>query len=165
MKRILFLSLLICGYCRAQNCDSLTTRLTDKVTGKTSTSAKANIVLTGDGGRTGISVYCLKYKDLVILSLHIAGAGPCISATDKVNILFASGEKLELKNDNAANCKGDFKLYFGGDFGKSDNLQQLQKSAIKTIRVWAGTSFVQQDMTAKQSAQLQATLNCLVNHE
>lgn len=163
MKLLLFPLLLISGYCTAQNCDSLTVKVTDKVTGKTSTSAKTNIVLTRDGGKTGISIYCLKYKDLVILSLHIAGAGPCINTTDKVNILFSNGDKLELKNDNAANCKGDFKLYFGGDFGKGDNLQQLQKSAIKTIRVWAGTSFVQQDMPVKEAAQLQGTLNCLAN--
>lgn len=160
--KIIFIALILTGkICSAQVCDSLVARVIDKVTGDTTTISKKVIALIDNGGKAGIAITCLKYQGNIILSFKVVGAGPCVSEADKINFLFLDSSRLEIKNDHKFNCQGAMKLYFGGPFGKLEQLDRLLAGNLTTLRAWIGDKFVQQNLTDKQAKQLRATLQCL----
>lgn len=161
MKPI-FLALILTGkVCSAQACDSLVARVVDRVTGDTTMISKKVIALTDNAGQSGITLTCLKYQGNIILSFKVVGAGSCVSEADKINFVFADGGKLEIKNDHKFNCQGAIKLYFGGPFGKLEQLDKLLSANLTTLRAWVGDKFVQKDLSNQQAGQLRSTLKCL----
>jgi hypothetical protein len=161
MKRLTLALMLTCNLCAAQVCDSLTTQTRDRVSGDTITISNKPIALTDNAGKTGIAITCLKYEGNVILSFKVVGAGSCISEADKINFVLADSSRLEIKNDHKFNCQGAMKLYFGGPFGKAEQLQKLLSSNVVTIRAWVGNNFIQKELTKKQAEQLRDTIRCL----
>jgi hypothetical protein len=161
MKAILIILILTGKVCSAQVCDTLTAQVIDKVTGDTTRISKANIVLTDNAGKTRIVITCLKYEGNVILSFKVVGAGSCVSEADKINFVLADSSRLEIKNDHKFNCQGAMKLYFGGPFGKVDQLDKLLSGNVVTIRAWIADKYMQQNLTNQQAKQLRETLVCL----
>ena len=100
-------------------CSDLIANETDKVTGKTTRGTKESIVVSKDG-KNGFGFYIFEGTNSIILSAKVVGGGACIDDTDKMNILFRDGTRLELVNNTKFNCDGDFTLYFGGVFGKKN---------------------------------------------
>jgi hypothetical protein len=135
---------------------------TDKMTGKSSISSKSTLIISSDGGKNGLGIYVMNIKESLALSIQAVGAGNCIDKGSTINILFRDGTKMQLSNANKFNCEGKTTLYFGGVFGKKDELKNLQTKEIETMRVWTSKSFVEKDFTAEQSRELMQTINCLL---
>lgn len=161
MKPIFIALILTSNVCGAQVCDSLTAQVIDRVTNDTTRISKTNIVLTDDGGKSGIAITCLKYQGNIIMSFKVVGAGSCVGQSDKINFLFSDSSRLEIKNDHKFNCQGTLKLYFGGPFGKLEQLNKLLSGNVATIRAWTGSQFVQRNLTIRQAKQLRETMDCL----
>ena len=144
-------------------CSDLITTEVDKMTGKSTTSAKEMLVISEDGGKTGFGIYVLQGSKSVIYSMQAVGAGNCIDDEDKANILFRDGTRIELYNDADFNCDAKFTLYFGGVFGKKKELEYLSTKEIETMRIWTSDSYVEKDFTSEQSKKLMTITACLNN--
>ena len=143
------------------DCSKLVSTNTDKVTGKSTIGSKNIILVLDNEGKTGFSFYFLKSKNTLIFSTKAVGSGNCIDDDDKMLILFKDGTRTTIYNDADFNCKAKFTIYFGGSFGKKKQLELLKTKEIETIRVWTSQSYVQRDLTPKQSKELMNTIKCL----
>lgn len=143
------------------NCDKITEFSTDKVTGNKTQVSKETLMISKDG-KKGILIYAIRSKGL-ILSMQAYGASSCIDEKAKVNVLFRDGSRLELLNDGKFNCDKDFTFYFGGVFGKTNELDALRTKEIETIRAWTRDGFVEEDLTVQNSVLLMQTIGCLTN--
>jgi len=143
-------------------CDELVVNETDKVTGKVTRGSKESILVSKDG-KNGFGFYIFEGSNSIILSATVVGAGGCIDDTNKMNILFRDGTRLELINNTKFNCDGNFVLYFGGVFGKKKELEQLKTKEIETMRVRTSKSYVEEDFTPENSKTFMKTLECLAN--
>ena len=141
-------------------CDDLVVNDTDKVTGKTTRGSKESLIVSADG-KKGFRFYMFEGTNSIILSTKVVGAGGCIDDTNKMNILFRDGSRLELVNNGKFNCESNFTLYFGGVFGKKKDLEQLKIKEIETMRIWTSKSYVEQDFTPENSKVFMKTLECL----
>ena len=134
----------------------------DKMTGDKSTSAKETIIVSTDGGKKGFGIFLMQSsRGGSIFSIQAVGAGSCIDEGAKINILFTDGSKLELINASDFNCKGNATVYFGGSFGKTNQLKELQTKKIQTMRVWTSDSFVEKDFTKENSNDFFQIVHCL----
>jgi len=100
----------------------------------------------------------------LIFNIQAVGAGNCIDDDNKMNVLFKDGTRLEFKNNGKFNCDAEFTLYFGGSYGKRQELQSFIKKEVETIRIWTSKSYVEKDFTNKQSQQLMKTIQCLIHN-
>ena len=141
-------------------CGDLIDTKTDKVTGKSTRGVKETIVVSKDG-KNGFGFYIFEGSNSIILSVNVVGGGGCIDDTDKMNILFRDGTRLELINNTKFNCDGDFTLYFGGVFGKKKELEQLRTKEIETMRIWTSKSYVEEDFAPDNSKAFMKSLDCL----
>lgn len=143
-------------------CDDLIISDTDKVTGKTTRGLKESIVVSCDG-KNGFGFYIFEGSNSIILSANVVGASACIDDTDKMNVLFRDGTRLELVNSIDFNCEGRFTLYFGGVFGKKKELDQFRTKEVETIRIWTSKSYVEEDFSPDNSKAFMKALDCLAN--
>ncbi len=135
----------------------------DKVEGKSFTTIKDYLIVSKDGGKNGFGIYLMQSSDRsVILSIDVVGAGRCIDKGAKINILFTDGSRLELFTDGDFNCKGNATVYFGGIFGKKNELSDLKEKKIDIMRVWTSDSYVEEKFTDDQAVQFKNALNCLI---
>ncbi len=141
-------------------CDDLIANSTDKVTGKTTRGSKESLLVSKDG-KNGFGFYLFEGSNSIILSATVVGAGGCIDDTNKMNILFRDGSRLELVNNGKFNCESNFTLYFGGVFGKKKELEQLRTKEIETMRIWTSKSYVEEDFAPEQSKAFMKSLDCL----
>jgi hypothetical protein len=142
-------------------CSDIISTNTDKITGRTSIMAKESIVVSNDGGKTGLGIIVFKIEESIVVSITAAGAGSCIDDDDKMNVLFRDGTRLELINNGKYNCDAKFTLYLGGAFGKKKELELFKTKEIESIRVWTSSSYVEKDLTPEQSKELMKTIECL----
>jgi hypothetical protein len=146
-------------------CSELISTEKDKMTGKTSTSAKKTLIVSDDGGKSGFGIYLINgSSSSLIWSIQVAGAGGCIDDDNKMNVLFRDGTRLELVNNGEFNCESQFTLYFGGSFGKKKELEMLRTKEVETIRIWTSKNYVEKDFTSEQSKQLMKTVDCLLSN-
>jgi hypothetical protein len=141
-------------------CDDLVANETDKVTGKTARGSKESILVSKDG-KNGFGFYLFEGSNSIILSATAVGAGGCIDDTNKMNVLFRDGTRLELVNNGKFNCESNFTLYFGGVFGKKKELEQFKTKEIETMRIWTSKSYVEEDFTPENSKAFMKTFECL----
>lgn len=134
---------------------------TDKMTGKSTRSGKEPILISKDG-KNGFGFYLLEGANSIIMSITVVGAGSCIDDTNKMNILFRDGSRLELVNNAKFNCDSNFTLYFGSVFGKKKELEQLRSKEIETMRIWTSKSYVEEDFSLENSKLFMKTMSCLV---
>lgn len=145
------------------DCSDLISTETDKMTGKSTTSSKETLIISDDGGKTGFGIFILDISGTLVFSIQAVGAGNCIDDENKMNILFRDGTRLELVNNGKFNCDGKFTLYFGGSFGKNNELELIKTKEIETVRIWTSKSYVEKDFSSIQSKQLIKTIECLLN--
>lgn len=147
-------------------CSELISTETDKMTDKSTTSARKTLFISKDGGKTGFGIFLMKSSTgFPIFSIQAIGAGNCINEDDKMNVLFRDGTRLELTNDGKFNCKAKFKLYFGDVFGKEEQFEMFRTKEVEIMRVWTTKGYVERDFTIEQSNQLMKTIDCLMNNE
>ena len=143
-------------------CADLISTKTDKMTGKTYTSNKEFLYISGKN-RTGFRILCMKtttYITIAIWDNEGVTSSYRSDDDDELEILFRDGSKLVLANDRQ--CYGvDFIIYFDSVFGKKKQLNELTTKEIETIRVWTSYGPVQQDFSNEQSKILMNTLKCL----
>jgi hypothetical protein len=145
------------------DCSKWITTETDKVTGKTTTASNNMIVVSTDDGKTGLGIYMLiGSTNNLILVIQAVGAGNCIDEGDKINILFTDGTRMELLSEGKFNCEHKATVYFGGVFGKKNQLAQLKTKKIQTMRVWTSDSYVERDFTEDNQLEFSAVINCLM---
>lgn len=132
----------------------------DKVTGDTFTSAK-DFLLVG-GWEKGIDIYMQKiFKRDLILYIHVLEEISCIEVGEKINILFTDGSRLELANEGEFNCDGKATVYFGDNFGKKKQLEELKTKKIQTMRVGTSDGYVEKDFTKDNQEEFYHVINCL----
>ena len=143
-------------------CADLISTKTDKMTGKTYTSNKEFLYISGKN-RTGFRILCMKtttYITIAIWDNEGVTSSYRSDDDDELEILFRDGSKLVLANDRQ--CYGvDFIIYFGNVFGKKKQLNELTTKEIETIRVWTSGGAVQKNFSNEQSKILMNTLKCL----
>jgi hypothetical protein len=133
----------------------------DKVTGTKTTTIKEMLIVSNDGGKNGFGIYILQGTKSIIFSIKAIGAGSCIDDTNKMNILFRDGSRLELTNDGKFNCDSNYTQYFGGVFRKTKELEMLKTKEVEIMRIWTSKSFVEETFTSEQSKVLLNTTRCL----
>lgn len=143
-------------------CSDLIVTETDKVTGRATTTGKEVLVISNDGGKSGFGILLMKSKKSIIVSITVAGAGGCIDDTDKMNILFKDGSRLEMTNNGKFNCKSKFTLYLGGMFGQKKQLEAFRTKEIETMRVWTSKGYVEEDFSLEEGKIFMKTIDCLL---
>ena len=146
-------------------CQQWTTIKGNSGTGKKTTVSKEALLVSADGGKTGLSIYSFLNSSgkVIIVSIQAIGAGKCVDKGDKINILFHDGNTLDLTNTNDFNCDGSSTLYFGGGLGKHDEMNLLIAKKVKTMRVWTRDDYMQVDFNDADATAFSETLGCLSN--
>jgi hypothetical protein len=141
------------------------TRIKTDSTGKPTLMAKDVIIISDDGGKTGLDIYSFLNSNgrVIVISIQAMGAGKCVDKGDKINILFDDDSILDLANTNDFNCDGSSTLYFGGGLGQKDEMSLLSSKKIKTMRVWTRDDYMQKTFTNQQAIAFMETLKCLSN--
>lgn len=145
------------------DCSDLIITQTDKMTGKSSVVSSETLIISDDDGKTGFGVGFLDVSGTVVFSILTVGAGSCIDDSDKMNVLFRDGTRLELTNNGGFNCDSKFTLYFGTSFGKKKELQIFKTKEIESMRIWTSKSYVEKDFSNAQSKRFMKTVNCLTS--
>ena len=134
----------------------------EKVIGKNTFSAKNKVVISNDNGQTGFGIFLTKVSGkTLVMQIHV-GSGACINENGKIDILLVDGSKLALRNIGRLDCKGMASVYFGGSFGKTDQLEELGLKKIKSMKVWTTRGFVEVDFTQQNADDFFNTINCLI---
>ena len=89
------------------DCSDLTITYLDKVTGFTARANKEPIIVSKDF-KNGFSFYLIEKNSIIVINLTILGASSCIDETNKMNILFRDGTRLEFINNADYKCDGKF---------------------------------------------------------
>jgi len=149
-------------------CEDLVTTTTNKLTDRIFTSSKEVLIISDDGGETGLGIFCIKASsNSIIMIIRVVGSGRYIDDDHEVNILFRDGSKLEIcegysECDEMFNSDSEFAIYFGGrQFNNRKEFNKLITKEIETMRVWTKNGCVQKDFSKKQSKILMNTLKCL----
>jgi hypothetical protein len=145
------------------NCDNWIKVEEDKVTGEKMTTSKEGVIISDDGGKTGFGITWFLTTKSPSLSIIAVGAGACVDTGAKINILFADGSRLELRNDRKFNCDGAAAVYFLGVFGKKNELNLLASKKIDTMRVWTSKSYVEKNFTEEQAVTFMKTASCMLS--
>jgi hypothetical protein len=142
-------------------CSDVISTTEDEMTGKKTTAMKETLIISENGGKSGLGLYLMKSNKSIILSGKAVGAGSCIDDDDKMNILFRDGTRVEIANNGDFNCKASFTVYFGGVFGNKKNLELLKEKEIEKMRIWTSDGFVEKEFSQQQSKELLTAFNCL----
>lgn len=144
-------------------CDtSIVNFATDEFTGKGNWSNTQNIIISPDGVN-GMSMIVLlsSDKDQTLIWVTTSTKAGCIDKGDKVELVFVDDTRLTLYADNSFNCKGKATIYFGGIFGKKNELNKLKSTAIKMIRVHGSSTLHSETFTEDTSQYLLSVFSCL----
>jgi hypothetical protein len=132
-------------------------------TGNETVIAKDILLVSDDGGKTGLSIYTFlnSTRKVIVVSIQALGAGTCVDRGDRLLIIFENGSSLNLVNMNDFNCDGSSTLYFGGGIGRKDELSVLTKLKIQTMTVWTRDSFMKMNFSPQKATAFLETLRCL----
>jgi hypothetical protein len=143
----------------AETCSDYVETTTDRMTDRTSTRGRKQIVASAEG-KNGIAILTLLFNDTIILGITVVGGG-CIDKETSVIVLFDDDSKLTLKASNDFNCDGKATVYLRGLYEKQEALSDLANKKIKAMRVKTSKSFVEQDFKPNEASLLMSQLNCL----
>jgi hypothetical protein len=150
------------------DCADLISTKTDKMTGESTTASKETLIISEDGGNTGFGIFIQDISGryisvFIVFRIRAVGASSCINNDNKMSVLFRDGTRLELVNNGEFNCDGEFRLYFGGSYGKKKELEMFRTKEVETMRIWTSKNYVEKDFSSDQSKQLINTVDCLLN--
>jgi hypothetical protein len=144
------------------DCSKYTETATDRMTDRVYSSGKESVIVSDDRGKTGIAISLITSGSSLIFSIKAVDKDSgCIDENAAVLILFTDGSKITLKSDGKFNCDGKVTVYFGGVFGRRDDLEELSTKKIKAMRVNTRKSLVEEDFTDSQATELFNQINCL----
>jgi hypothetical protein len=148
----------------AGDCSAYVDTSTDRMTGKVSTSGKAPIIISSDGGKTGFNVsliYTESEKAIGLFFRFVEPGNGCADDNAPIHILFTDGSKLSLVSHDKFNCDGEATIFFRGVFGQEDILTKLTTKKIKALRIDTRKSSVERNFTDAQASELLRELNCI----
>lgn len=147
----------------SSNCSNWIKTTEDRVSGTNFTTIKEYLVISEDGGKTGFGIDLIQSsKKSIIFTIKAVGAKGCIDDNAKVNLLFTDGTRLEIETNSKFNCKGELTTYFGGVFGRSEELNDLSSKKIEIMRVWTSNGYVEQKFKDLHAEKFKNALNCLL---
>lgn len=168
MKRLLFVLFVLSGSVLfAQNtdstspvksCEDLVIQKYDKVTGKTDVYGKPMYINNSDE-KGGIVINLIKRSKKIDFVISIGNV--CVDDSDKINILFRDGSRLELENQAEYNCTGIHMQVLGGNRRRREILKEFVEKEIEILRVHTRTSYIERSFKHAESVQFQKTLQCL----
>ena len=115
-------------------CDSRLLTQFDSIKEVYVSSVKDDIVIKKDE-KNKLILALLAMERTIILSIIVVGGGDCIDETNKMNVVFRDGTKLEMLNNGGFNCDAEFSIFFGGDFGHKKELGLFLTNEIETIKI------------------------------
>lgn len=123
------------------------------------------ILLSYDGGATGIGMQLAGAPDHRITTLRLTSAGVknCLSKDTKVEIDYRDGTRDVIASDAIDNCKGVVPIGMGGSFARRDLKAALRTKEVRAIRVWLGDEFVERELSRSNSLTLMHSARCLMN--
>lgn len=145
----------------AQNsCDKIIITETDKMTGSSFPQAKEAILMSKDGGVTGINMGIFLISEMIVLDGVALGDGSCIDQGLAI-FLFRDGSKINVRLQNDFNCKNEYTIYIGGSLGEASDHKALMEKEVEAIRIPTKQGFVQEDLTQAQSKMIVDVIKCL----
>lgn len=146
-----------------EDCSNWIETTEDRVSGKKTTGSKETLVISEDGGNSGLGIHWFLSGKTAVLVVAAVGASGCIEAKSKINFLFKDGTRLELITNTEFNCDNRATTYFLGGFGKRSQLEELISKKIETMRVWTSKSNVEQNFDDIQAETFMRTGKCIFN--
>lgn len=104
--------------------------------GKTMISAKQDIKVSANAGKSGIEISLIKGPGSVILNFASFGDGTkCIVKNAPMVVEFADGAKFTINHMDDLNCKGNFALFLGEKLGTGKELNTFKTKKIKSVSI------------------------------
>jgi len=126
--------------------------------------AQSKTIKVASDSTTGFAISFYKSKNgPLIWTTSINAKGHCIKEEGKMLIVMRDGKRFQVDNNGKDNCDGSFKLYFGGTYGKEDQLESFQSTEIAAIKVWTSNSFVEETFSDDHSSLFKASINCMLS--
>ncbi len=126
--------------------------------------AQSKTIKVATDSTTGFAISFYKTKNgPLIWTTSISARGHCIKEEGKMLIVMKDGTRYQVENNGKPNCDGNFKLYFGGTYGKETQLESLQTLEVAAIKVWTSNSFVEETFSDDHSSLFKASINCMLS--
>lgn len=114
--------------------DCATLLKTETYSGNTMTSAKENIKVSADGGKTGLNISLVKGTTAVMLNFGIIESDiKCVNKDAPLVIEFTDASRVTVTHMGDLNCKGNFALFLAEDIGNIKELELLKTKNIKKV--------------------------------
>lgn len=114
-----------------------------------------------------------QFNGSIVIAINVKGAGDCLDERSSMTAQFTTGETIKLLMNAFFNCDREFVSFFGGGFGRKNELQQFVDGEIKSVRVETRKSiafkdrknFVEVNFTPTQAREFQQRMKCLVGKQ
>jgi protein TonB len=163
LKLFLFLIITIntaTGLC--QQCNQFTTTTHDDNNGENMFAFKEVIDVLVDKGKSGFKIYGFLSDSTIVLVFNVVGGGSCVKESAGINVKFADGTKLKLKNVYKTNCLQKSVLYFSKKLNTLAQLEMFMTKEIAELKVWTvPPGFVKLDFPSESASRLRESLKCL----
>jgi hypothetical protein len=111
-----------------------------------------------------------QFNGSIVIAINIKGAGDCLDEVSSMTARFTSGKVVKLPMNAFFNCDREYVSFFGGGFGRKNELQQFVDNEIEWIRVETRKSiaykdrknFVEVKFTPAQAQEFRERMECLV---
>ena len=126
--------------------------------------AQSKTIKVATDSTTGFAISFYKSKNgPLIWTTAISARGYCIKEENKMLIVMKDGTRYQVENNGKANCDGNFKLYFGGLYGKEMQLESFKSQEISAIRLMTSNGFVEETFSDDHSSLFKASINCMLS--
>lgn len=143
----------------SSECEKLIQTSVDRMTGTETTKFKKPMTFLKSSNEW-LTVDVNKIKSDYGLVMMVTSKNNCVTAGDKIFILYRDGTRAEFENVNEFNCDGMvIVFFFGGE--PSEKLADLGNKEIEAIRVITSNSFVEVKLKNKQSKKIMESINCI----
>lgn len=177
MKNIILLTYLAAILCfqlfaqsHSDDCNNFVTKKYDRFTGKTLISATNKVLISQDGGKSGLSIELSPYNNEGVTMYIEIIQGACIIASSDMYFLFRDETRFVLKYAGPNNSMGRlyYHLLISGNFGVKNageindafRTKEVEVIRITTCDRGDAMSF-EIDLTKQQSNLLMRTIDCL----
>lgn len=149
----------------AQDCEKLTIKKEDKVTGISSYINKKSFLFYSDGINYKTQKACIitTIKSEGDLYLYFNIDNICFDFKNPIQILFRDGTRLKTGNFMEFNCKGNSVILLSKNLNPENELWLLTKKEVETIRITHSSGSYDFQFSEKESKKVLETIQCLNN--